>query len=191
MPLGRISSASFPFRCSVQIVLGALLILSPGQSTSQNASIASTPTPTILGAKDTPSVLPDAVFFSGRSSDVQMRNSGGVRFSDGMFVLSALIDNGGYSSGLEQKYQGYFITEVPLRFGDRQLQPGAYGVGFLQNNQFVVMDLGGHDLFTINGGHDAELKRAIPFQILPGSSGGKFRLYFGREYVDFIRAADR
>jgi GNAT superfamily N-acetyltransferase len=36
--------------------------------------------------------------------------------------------------------------EVPLAFGENRLPSGAYGVGFISNNKFVVMDIGGHNL---------------------------------------------
>ena len=62
--------------------------------------------------------MPAQVFFRGQSATVQMRNSGGIRYADGMFTIMALVDTSGYSSGIQQKYQAYLITEVPLQVGD-------------------------------------------------------------------------
>jgi hypothetical protein len=139
----------------------------------------------VLKASDiTTKIFPDQVFFRGQVASVQMRNTGGVRFADDMFVLAALVDNSGYSSDIRQKYQAYFISEVALEIGGQKLAPGAYGVGFVQG-KFVVMDLGAHDLFQADSAHDTEMKRPVPLQVV--NSNGKYRLYSGRDYVEFAR----
>lgn len=139
----------------------------------------------VLKASDiTSKIFPDQVFFRGQVASVQMRNTGGVRFADDMFVLAALVDNSGYSSDIRQKYQAYFISEVTLEIGGQKVAPGAYGVGFVKG-KFIVMDLGAHDLFQADSAHDAEMKRPVPLQVV--NSSGKYRLYSGRDYVEFAR----
>jgi hypothetical protein len=138
-----------------------------------------------LKASDiTNKIFPDHVFFRGQVASVQMRNTGGVRFADDMFVLAGMIDNSGYSSDIRQKYQAYFISEVALEIGGQKLPAGAYGIGFVQG-KFVVMDLGAHDLLQVESARDAEMKRPVPLQVV--SSVGKYRLYAGREYVELAR----
>jgi hypothetical protein len=141
--------------------------------------------PIVLHAAEAAKVLPDAVFFRGQSATVQTRNSAGIHFADDMYVLAALVDNSGYSSGIQQKYQAYFITEVPLDFSGHTLQPGAYGVGVVKDH-FLVMDIAAHDLFTASTTHDAELKRPTPLQL--NADGDRYRLYFGRDYVSFAKS---
>ena len=131
-------------------------------------------------------VFPEQVFFRGQVAPVQMRNTGGIRFGDGSYVLAGMVDSSGYSSEIREKYQAYFISEVSLDIGGQKLAPGAYGVGFIKDNKFVVMDLGGHDLFQVASTHDPEIKRPVPLQI--EGSAGKYRLYAGRDYVEFARA---
>jgi hypothetical protein len=131
-------------------------------------------------------LFPDKVFFRGQSASVQARNSAVVCYSDGFLVMAALVDNSGYSSGLREKYQGYLITEVPVDIGGQTLKPGAYGVGFIDGNKFVVMDLGANDVFQVSSTKDGEIKRPVPLQIVAGASG-KYRLYKGRDYVEFQR----
>lgn len=155
--------------------------------------IAQQPQPAaVLKPADLASLMPSQVFFRGQSASVQMRNSGGIRYADGMFTLMALVDTSGYSSGIQQRYQAYLITEVPLQFGEqgnaKQLPPGAYGVGFIQNDRFVVMDLGAHDLLDVGSHHDGELHRPMPLQVLDGSAAGVYRFYEGRSYVTVQRA---
>ncbi|MGB7437865.1 MAG: hypothetical protein WBW49_20800, partial [Candidatus Acidiferrum sp.] len=125
--------------------------------------------------------------FRGQSATVQARNSAGVRFADDMLVLAALVDSSGYSSGLKEKYQGYLINEVPIEITGQTLKPGAYGFGFLEGNKFVVMDIGANDVLQASSTKDTEMKRPVPFQIVAASTPGQYRLYKGRDYVEFQR----
>ncbi len=93
-------------------------------------------------------LLPEKVFFRGQIAPVQARNTGGVRYADGFFVLVGLVDNSGYSTGIREKYQAYFITEVPLEVRGQSLKPGAYGVGFLVGYNFIVTATEAKDLPT-------------------------------------------
>ncbi|MGC2402201.1 MAG: hypothetical protein WA510_20580 [Acidobacteriaceae bacterium] len=144
---------------------------------------------TILKPQDMTNLMPATVFFRGQTASVQARNSGGVKLADGMLVLCALVDTSGYSTAVQQKYQGYFITEVTLEINGQTLRPGAYGVGFVEGSKFLVMDLGAHDLMTVNGTHDSELKRPTPLQILADNAPNRYRLYINRNYVVFSSAS--
>jgi hypothetical protein len=151
--------------------------------------VAQSPTPadTLLHATEAAKLLPSAVFFKGQSAPIQGRNSGGVKFADGAYVLAALVDNSGYSTAVQQKYQAYLIAETPVQLNGHPLAPGAYGVGFVQGH-FGVMDIGGHDLFSVDAARDADLKRPTPLQVIAGDKPGEFRLYQGRDYVVLSRA---
>jgi hypothetical protein len=134
-------------------------------------------------------LFPDKVFFRGQSATVQGRNSGGVRYADGFLVLAALVDSSGYSSGLKEKYQGFLITELPLEIAGQTLKPGQYGFGFVEGNNFVVMDVAASDLLKVSSTKDPDLKRPVPLQIVAASAAGKYRLYKGRDYVEFQRSS--
>ena len=116
-----------------------------GQSsvTTSNSMQAS-----VLDAGEAAKIMPASVFFRGQSASIQGRNSGGVRFEDKSKMLVSLVDTSGYSSQVQEKYQAYLITESALNIEGHQLAPGAYGCGFISGDSFIVMDLGGHDLFT-------------------------------------------
>jgi hypothetical protein len=101
-------------------------------------------------------------------------------------VLATLVDNSGYASDVQAKYQAYFIAEVPIKVGGESLPAGVYGVGFV-GGKFVVTDVGGHDVLSVSTGDDAGLKRPTPLQVLVDAGGGGFRLYAGRKYVSFSR----
>ncbi len=135
-------------------------------------------------------LMPPTVFFRGKTAPVQARNAGGVRFDGDRLIMAALVDTSGYSTRVQERYQAYLITEATLVIEGHRLPPGAYGVGFVAGDRFAVMDLGGHDLFVAASHTDAALRRPMPLQIVAGQTDGQFRLYVGRSYVDFSRAAD-
>lgn len=134
-------------------------------------------------------ILPATVYYMGASAPVQGRNSAGIRFADGKLALMALVDSSGYSSEIQQTYQGYLWNETQLRIGDKTLAPGAYGFGFVAGNRMVVMDIGGHEIMHATTTRDENLKRPDPLQIIPdASSPGRYRLYLGRSYITLSAA---
>jgi len=180
-----------PHRKLLSLAISAFLVSIP---LTQSLSARANKTPAdgkevILKAADiTPKLLPETVFFRGQAAPVQMRNTGGVHFADDLYVLAGLVDSSGYSSGIREKYQGYLLTEATLSIGGQTLKPGAYGFGFLDGGKFVVMDLGANDVFQIASQHDADLKHPVPLQILASAGAGAYRLYAGRNFVEFQRA---
>jgi hypothetical protein len=143
----------------------------------------------VLKAADiSPKIFPERVFFRGQSAPVQFRNSGGVHFADDLYVLAGMVDSSGYSTGLKEKYQAYLLNEVTLEIAGQTLKPGAYGIGFIASGKFVVMDLGANDVLQAASQHDAEMKRPVPLQVLASATAGSYRLYAGRDYVEFRRA---
>ena len=160
-----------------------------GQTNSKTPSPPSTSVQTtLLKPTEAASILPPSVFFQGKSAPVQGRNSGGIRFEDKSLMLVSLVDTSGYSSQVQEKYQAYLITESPLDIDGHRLSPGAYGCGFISSG-FLVMDIGGHDLFTANATRDGDLRRPTPLQVIAAPDDpGKYRLYAGRSFVSFRMA---
>lgn len=161
------------------------------QAKSEQASEASSTSTQVgaIAAAETAKIFPATVFFKGQTASVQSRNSGGVRFGDKNLMLVSLVDTSGYSSQVQEKYQAYLMTESALDIDGHRLAPGAYGCGFIGGDTFVVMDIGGHDLFTAHSTRDAALRRPTPLQVMAASGVAEdYRLYAGRSYVTF-RAA--
>jgi hypothetical protein len=147
---------------------------------------------TILHAADiNEHILPTTVFFRGQVTTTQLDNSGGVRFPEGQMVLATLVDNAGYATQIRVKYQAYLITEVPIVIGGQTLNPGAYGCGFIEGDNFVVMDLGANDLLQVTSTHDTEIRRPVPLQFVAATEAGSYRFYHGRDYVVFHRLTAR
>lgn len=147
---------------------------------------AQTGSATVLKPAEMAKLFPAAVYYRGQSAPTQLRNSGGVKFADGHYVLASLVDTSGYSTAVAAKYQGYLITEVSITIEGKQLPAGAYGFGFLDGDRFLVTDLGGGDVLTAHSKKDADLARPRPLEVTDDAAGG-FRLYAGRSFVHFGR----
>jgi len=160
-------------------VLAAVVIAAPVRSMAQGGD-------TVLKPADMQKLLPASVYYKGQSATTQLRNSGGVKFADGYFVLATVVDTSGYSTSIAANYQAYFITEVPIKIGGQSLPAGVYGVGFIAGSKFIVTDVGAHEVFTVSSSEDAGLKRPTPLQVIADPASG-FRLYAGRSYVVFSR----
>jgi hypothetical protein len=136
----------------------------------------------VLAVAETQRLMPPAVFFQGQLATVQMRNSFGVRFTNGGLVLAGMVDTGGYSSAIRDKYQFYLLSDTAFEIEGKKFSPGSYGCGFGQDG-LLVMDLGGNELFRKPVTPDASMTRPRPLQMQAGKSPDEFRLYLGRDFV--------
>jgi hypothetical protein len=134
----------------------------------------------ILTGEEVKKVAPNTYFFAGQSAAVQLRNAAGLKNSAGKLVLAGLVDTAGYSTAIQEKYQGFLITETKLSFDGAALDPGEYGFGF-KDGKFIVMNVAATDLFSIVSQNDDQLKRPVPLKIEKDGAG--YRLYAGRKYV--------
>src|SRR5262249_23980741 len=108
----------------------AVILCSPGAIASAAPSTPDGKDAVLKASDITPKLFPETVFFRGQSAPVQMRNTGGLHFYDDFYVLAGLVDNSGYSTGIREKYQAYFLTEVNLEIGGQKLNPSAYRIRF-------------------------------------------------------------
>lgn len=174
--------------CLSAAVLLAACVVSSFARPQAAANPAATKEEILTAADVGTKLLPEKVFFRGQIAPVQARNTGGVRYADGLLVFAGLVDSSGYSTGIREKYQAYLINEVPIQIGGQTLKPGVYGFGFLEGNKFVVMDIGANDVLQATSVKDTEMKRPVPLQFTAASGAGSYRLYHGRDYVEFHRA---
>jgi len=134
----------------------------------------------ILGAEELKKVVPATYFYRGQSATVQLRNCGGFSTGEGKLVLAGLVDTSGYSTDVQAKYQGLFVTEVKLEIEGTTLAPGQYGFGFVAD-RFLVTDVGANDLFSVANHMDEKLARPVPLKVVADGDG--YRLYAGRKWV--------
>jgi hypothetical protein len=141
---------------------------------------------TVLKQADIEKLMPDKVFYKGQSATTQLRNSGGVKFADGSYLLTTMVDTSGYSTGIAAKYQAYFLNEESIKIGGQKLAAGVYGIGFIDGDKLVVTDVGAHTVLTVSTATDAGLARPRPLQVVADAAGG-YRIYAGRRYVTVSR----
>lgn len=137
----------------------------------------------ILLPQEIDTLMPHSVFFRGQTATVQLRNTFGLRLADGTLVLAGLVDTSGYATGLQEKYQGYLISEAALTINGEALPAGAYGFGFTTNDTFIVMDVGAHEVLKVAYKTDSTIPHPRPLQIEAGSHPGNYRLYEGRRFI--------
>lgn len=135
----------------------------------------------VLGADELKKAMPVEFFFRGQKAPVQLRNAVGFQLADGKMMIAALVDASGYSTAIQQKYQGLLITETKLSIGGSELVPGEYGFGFAADGKFVAMDVANNDLLSATFETDKELKRPVPLKLLEDGEG--YKLYGGRKWV--------
>lgn len=137
--------------------------------------------PGLLTAEDLKRAVPTGYFFDGQSAPVELRNSAGFRMGDGKLVLAGLVDTSGYAADVQQKYQGFFITETKVDVGGSDLAPGAYGFGFTKDGKFILMDVAANEIFSVPSSADDKLAHPVPLKMM--EDGGSYRLYHGRNFV--------
>ncbi len=136
----------------------------------------------ILSADEVKKATPTEYFYRGQKAPVQLRNAVGFQLSDGKMTLAALVDASGYSTAIQQKYQGLLITETKLDIGGSTLPPGQYGFGFAADGKFVVMDVANSDVLSVPYQTDQALQRAVPLKLAADGEG--YKLYAGKKWIE-------
>ena len=126
-------------------------------------------------------VMPTSFYFEGLSGPTQMRNATAVRFGEKRHVIVALVDTAGYSSEVRAKYEGFFITDSRVAFGDKELAAGAYGFGVTKESKFNIFDVGGNLVLSVDGAKDSATRTPRPLALLKENGGVRF--YRGRSFV--------
>jgi len=164
----RVAITRFTILCGILL---AMLSLAAAQNASKH----------VLNTDELKKAVPAEFFFRGQKAPVQLRNAVGFQSADGKMALAALVDASGYSTAIQQKYQGMFITEAKLNIGGSELAPGEYGFGFTADGKFVVMDVANNDVLGATSQMDSELKRPVPLKLV--EDGAAYKLYAGKKWV--------
>ena len=156
-------------------ILGALTLVMLASAVAQQASKH------ILNSDEVKKAVPTEYFFRGQKAPVQVRNAVGFQLADGKMMLAALVDASGYSTAVQQKYQGMLITETKLNIGGSELAPGQYGFGFTADGKFVAMDVANDDVLSTASQTDSALQHAVPLKLVEDGTG--YKLYAGKKWV--------
>jgi hypothetical protein len=135
----------------------------------------------VLSSEELKKAVPAEYFFRGQKAPVQVRNAVGFQRADGKMTLAALVDASGYSTAIQQKYQGMLITETKLSIGGSELKPGEYGFGFTADGKFVAMDVANNDVLSASAQTDASVQHAVPLKLIEDGTG--YKLYAGKKWV--------
>jgi hypothetical protein len=157
------------------LLLATLILVTMSSALAQQASKH------VLSSDEVKKATPSEYFFRGQKAPVQLRNSVGFQLADGKMFLAALVDASGYSTAIQQKYQGLLITEVKLTVGGSALAPGEYGFGFTSDGKFVVMDVGNNDVLSESSQTEQALQHAVPLKLVEYGAG--YKLYAGKKWI--------
>lgn len=161
-------------RTTLRILAAFILLMA-------SAAVAQTASNHVLSADEVKKAVPTEYFYRGQKAPVQLRNAVGFQLADGKMTLASLVDASGYSTAIQQKYQGLLITETKLSIGGATLPPGQYGFGFTANGKFMVMDVANNDVLEAAVETDQDLKRPVPLKLVEDNGG--YKLYAGRKWV--------
>jgi hypothetical protein len=153
--------------------VGALITVLLSVGLAQNAAQH------LLSADELKNVVPSEFFFRGKKAPTQLRNATGFQTADGKVTFAALVDASGYSTAIQEKYQGMLVTESKLNIVGSELAPGAYGFGFTAD-KFIVMNVANEDALSVPYQTDASLKRAVPLKL--AEDGAAYKLYAGKKW---------
>ena len=157
-------------------ILGSFAVLMIASAVAQQASKH------MLSGEELKKAVPAEYFFRGQKAPVQVRNSVGFQLTDGKMTLAALVDASGYSTAIQQKYQGMLITEATLNIGGSELKPGQYGFGFSADGKFIVMDVANNDVLGTPAQTEQALQHAVPLKLVEDGAG--YKLYAGKKWVE-------
>lgn len=145
------------------------------------ANAQKTGTVAVLEDAELKRIVPSSFYFAGQSAETQARNAAAAKIGKERYVIAGMVDTSGYSTEISGKYEGFFITDSPVRIGAKLLPTGAYGFGFAANGKIRIFDLGSREIMSAATFTDTNMKRPRPLQMIADGKG--VRLYKGKNYV--------
>ena len=136
---------------------------------------------TVLTGAELTRIVPPGFYFQGLSAATQMRNAAAARLGEKRYVIAGLVDTSGYAADVRAKYEGFFITDSPIRINGSDLAVGAYGFGFSQDAKMQILDLAGDQVLSVSTTKDSGLTRPRPLMMAKAADG--LRFYNGKDYV--------
>lgn len=137
--------------------------------------------PVVVTGSDLTRLVPSSYYFKGQSAPTQMRNTAAVKLGPERYVIVGLVDTSGYSAEVRAKYEGFFITDSPIKINGESLPTGAYGFGFSNDGKMNIMDIAGNDVLSVSSTNDKALRRPRPLMMTASEQG--IRFYSRRDYV--------
>lgn len=134
--------------------------------------------------------VPTDFYLEGNHIPVQKRNAALLKTPAGARVVFALIDTSGYSSQIQQKYEGMLISEGKFTVCGLKVGVGSFGFGHTkpaatssEAMKFTLYDQAGNKLGECAGKKDAAMAQPNPLHVV-AAQGQPARLYLGRYGFD-------
>jgi hypothetical protein len=119
--------------------------------------------------------------------ETEFRTASGVTDGKGKFIAGVVMITAGYSA--EGKYSHFFITQVPLKFGDVSLPAGEYVFGYQRTgNDSIRVSFYKASNGVAIGEVEAHLNRKrnlVTSLLITPPSGGKGTIQVGRFVWDY------
>jgi hypothetical protein len=165
------------------LVAMAILIGTPRLACPQGAF-------TQLSGKAFDSAIPNDFYLEGNRIPVEKRNAVLLKAPAGARLVLALIDTSGYSSQIQQKYNGMVITEGRVSVCSVSLSVGSYGFGLekpaatsSEDAKFFLYNQAGQKVGDCTAKKDSAVKQPKPLTVVLSKEGGA-RLYLGRYFLE-------
>ncbi len=101
--------------------------------------------------------------------ETEMRTASGVVDNQGHTIAGVVLITAGYSAN--GKYSDYFVTQVPLKIGDRTLPSGAYLIGWTRSSDELMVTISeastGKALVEVPAVRNASIHRVESFRVWP------------------------
>lgn len=135
-------------------------------------------------------IVPRNFVLEENAIPVEKRNSVLVITPSGARIVAGLLDTGGYTSQIQEKYFGMLVSEGNVEVGGHRIAIGSYGFGLVKapgNSQgkaakFILYNQAGHRVAECTAKWDSKLRTPRPLQVV--AAGGTARLYIGRNWVE-------
>lgn len=135
-------------------------------------------------------IVPHNFVLEENAIPVEKRNSVLIITPSGARMVAGLLDTSGYTSQVQQKYLGMFITEGNVEVGGHRVAVGSYGFGLVKAPgdsqgkaaKFILYNQAGHRVAECTAKWDSKLRTPLPLQVV--ASAGTARLYIGRNWVE-------
>jgi hypothetical protein len=139
----------------------------------------------VVTGKPADNAIPNDFYLEGNRIPVQKRNAVLVNCPMGGRIVIGLIDTTGYSSQIQQKYEGMLISETHFTIGGQKIGVGSFGFGHTkpaatsdEDMRLTIYDQAGNKVAEATGKKDASLSKPSPLQVKDN------KLYLGRYAFD-------
>ena len=140
----------------------------------------------LVSGKPFDSAMVKDFYLEGNAIPTEKRNAALVKTPAGARVIFALIDTTGYSSQIQQKYEGMIISEGNLTICGHKVGVGSFGFGHTkpaatsnEDMKFYLYDQAGAKLAECAGKKDTAMAQPKPLQVVI-ATGQPAKLYLGR-----------